>query len=295
MLRRLEVFLIAAVFIFMSAVVLIIYSKQREQEFKAHHMIIQKAAVNGAAYAIDLQLVNKQRHVRLFADEYAKLLTHLNMYPQDSKTEDDIKTRLQQRFPDFFTYTITDKSGTPKLFDIESFVGEACQRDLSSFVKGLQHKTKKDVVRNKIFIHPQSLHYHYDVMAPLYQNGGGGSADIFFISFYLKEISNILKTHETPGNQLILVKQSDSSLIEVNSTGARDKISREIRLNKDEMRHIEVFKDIPGTDWRLINLADSTYLKQYKMGLWKEAGIILLIEFISIFLLIFILLRLRSK
>lgn len=293
MLKQLEVFLVAAVFIFMSAIVLIIYSKQREQEFKAHSILIQKSAVDGAAYAINQQLVNKQRHVRLFADEYANLLSHLNTFPQDTKTEEDIKTRLNQRFTDFFTYTITDQNAVPKLFDIESLVGEACQRDLSSFVKSIQYKTNKDIFHNKIFIHPQSLHYHYDVMAPLYKTEG--KADIFFISFYLKDISNILKTHETPGNQLILVKQSETDLIEVTSKGARDKISRGTRLNKDEQIQIVVYKNIPGTDWRLVNLADINYEKQYKKGLWKEAGIILLIEIISIFLLMFVLLRLRNK
>lgn len=63
-------------------------------------------------------------------------------------------------------------------------------------------------------------------MAPLYSNGT--SPGIFFISFYPSEIIDVLKTREVPGQNLMLVKQSGPSLIEVTSHGARDKLKRDI-------------------------------------------------------------------
>lgn len=293
MLKRLEVFLIAAVFILMSAVILIIYSKQREQEFKTHNTLIQTASVTGAAYALILQLANKKRHVRLFSEEYESLLNHLVIFPQDTKTEGDIKKRLHQRFPDFFTYTITDQTAVPKLFDIDSFVGEACQHDLSNYIKKIKNVSDKTKLHNKIFIHPLSEHYHYDIMSSF--GNTKNIINVFFVSFYLKEIVDILKTHETPGNQLFLLRQSDPSLIEISSRGVRDKISRDIRLSKNEQQRIQIVKNISGTDWHIANLPNNTYEKKYRLGLWKEAGLILLIETLSILLLIYVLFKLAKK
>lgn len=282
--------MIAAVFILITAIILIIYSMQREHEFKSHNLTTQKAIVNGAAYAINLQLLEKQRHVHLFADEYAKLFVLLNNNPGNEKVENDITTRLQQRFPDFFTFTITDNRGIPKLLNIESLVGHACQLDLNNFAKRLGRNNGD--LQNKIFVHPQPFHYHYDVMAPFYTNiHKRGVPQIFFISFYLKEIIDILKTHEIPGQTLMLVKQSDTSLIEVTSKGARDKLKRKLNLSQEEQRRINVYQNIPGTDWRLINLPDTSYEKKYLQGLWMEAFIILFVVTLALFLLIIIIIK----
>lgn len=291
MLKRLEVFLIAALFVLITAIILIVYTKQREQEFKTHNSIIQKAVVHGAAYAINLQLLDKHRHVRLFTDEYARLFLRLTNFPADEKTANNIKSRLQQRFTDFFTFTITDQNAMPVLQDIESLVGDACQLDLSNFAKNISSKNRES--QNKVVIHPKPLNYHYDIMAPLYSNGRGAS--IFFTSFYLKEITDILKTHELPGQSLMLVKQSDSGLIEVTSEGARDKLSRDIRLTEKELGRVKVFENIPATDWRLVNLPDADYEKQYLQGLWKEAIIILFIVTLALFLLIVVLIKISGR
>ena len=90
MLKQLEIFLIAAMFVLITAIILIIYTMQREQEFKDHHNTIQQSSVHGASYAINLQLLNKHRHVRLFLDEYTQLFSRLNMFPMDEKTSNDI-------------------------------------------------------------------------------------------------------------------------------------------------------------------------------------------------------------
>lgn len=291
MLKRLEVFLIAALFILITAIILIINSKQREQEFKTHSSIIQKAAVHGAAYAINLQLLDKHRHVRLFSDEYARLFLQLNNFPADEKTANDIKARLQQRFPDFFAYTITDPNAVPVLLDLDLQIGDACKLDLSNFASSI--KSNNRGLQNEVFIHPQPFHYHYDIMAPLYTPGA--AARIFFISFYLKEITDILKTHELPGQNLILLRQSDPTLIEVTSQGVRDKLTREIRLSKAEQNRIKVFENIPGTDWRLANLPDAAYEKQYLQGLWKEAFIILLTVSLAMFFLIIVLIKFPGR
>lgn len=291
MLKRLEVFLIAAIFILITAVILIIYSTQREKEFQQNTSAIEQATINGAAYAINLKLLEKHRHVQLFANEYGRLLVQLNNNPNNEKIENDIKTRLQQRFSDFFTFTITDSNGRPRLVNIDSLVGHACEMDLSNYAKKIS--SSKNNYQNTVFIHPQPFNYHYDIMSPLIT--GAPNPSVFFVSFYPKEVSDILKTHALPGQQLFLVKQSDPALIEISQTGARDKLKREIRLSRNEQRNIHTFKNIPGTDWRLVNVSDKKYADAYKKGLWKEAIIIMVIVTIALFLIMFVLIKGRSK
>ncbi|MCK5918225.1 MAG: hypothetical protein KAG34_07355 [Cocleimonas sp.] len=291
MLKQIEIFAIAMMFVLITAIILIIYTMQRGQEFKAHQSTIQKATVHGAAYAVKLQLANKHRHVRLFLDEYEKLVTHLILFPTDTKTASDIKERLQQRFTDFFTFTVTNQKGVPLLLDFDSLVGDACMVDLQQYFKSI---SRKEVALNKVFVHPQPYHYHYDIMAPLYSSRAG--AHIFFASFDLRDIIDIIRTHEIPGQTLMLVKRSDPTLIEAAKQGARDKLTfREVRLSKEEQQAIRVYENIPDTDWRLVNIPDADFERHYLRGLWIEAAIIIFIVTLALLLLIFILARYNTE
>lgn len=284
MLKQLVVFVIAMMFVLITAIILIIYTIQRGEEFKAHQSVIQKAAVQGAAYAIKLQLSNKHRHVRLFLEEYEQLASQLITFPNDLKTKNNVRTRLEQRFTDFFAFTITNQEGAPLLVDFEGFVGDACMLDLKKYFNSTQ---RESVALNTIFVHPQPDHYHYDIMAPLYSHKS--DVNIFFVSFDLRDIVDILRTHEIPGQKLILVKHSDPAFIEVSRLGTRDKLmSREPRLTEAEQQSIRVYKNIPDTDWRLVNIPDVDFEKHYLQGLWKEAGIIITVVTLALLLLIFI-------
>ena len=291
MLKRMELFSVASIFVLMISIILIVYTMEREQEFIAHNNEIQTASVHGAAYAINLQLQNKHRHVRLFLDEYSRLFLHLDNYPDDEETSENIKRRLQQRFTDFFTYTITDQNGVPVMTDIESLVGDACQADLNNFADNI--KRNHGNLQNETFVHPQPFNYHYDVMAPLETNHSG--VRIFFSSFYLNEIVDILKTHEVPGQTLMLVRQSNPGLIEASREGARDKLTRDINLAPEERIRITVYEDIPDTDWRLVNLPDANFEKDYLHGLWKEVVILLIIITLALFILIIVLIKISKK
>jgi hypothetical protein len=260
---------------------------EREQEFKEHNSNIQNVLVESAAYAINQQLQNKRRHVALFLEEYEKLFTHLDRFPEDEQTLSNINYRLQQRFTDYFTFTISNAEGEPVLTDIDTLVGEACQRDLQNYSGKVRRQNK--VVHNEVFVHPQPYHYHYDIMAPL--NTRGNSARIFFVSFYLDEIADILKRHEIPGQQLLLVRQSDPDIIEVSRQGARDKLQRDAELSFSEKARILVFANIPDSDWRLVNLPDDNFEREYVSNLWTEVIIMLSILAIGLFFLI----RLMSK
>lgn len=282
--RQIQAFFIASVLVLLTGVILIVYTMEREQEFKSYTTNIQKVIVESAADAIDVQLQNKRQHVELFLDEYSMLFSRLERYPEDEVNVNKITHRLQQRFKDFFTFTITDAEGVPVLMDIEELVGEACQKDLQNYSGKVKRHQNDNVMHNEVFLHPQPFHYHYDIMSPLPSQKG--SKRIFFASFYLDEIASILKTHEIPGQQLLLVRQSDPSLIEVSRRGARDKLERDPRLTIDEQARSLVFENIPESDWRLINLPDPKFEEKYVGGLWREVVIMLIILAVGLFIII---------
>ncbi len=284
MITRLHLALIVALSIVFTAIVLVIFTQHREQDYYQQQLQIQKAMVEGAAKDISYRLTAQIKNARLFGDEYRELIRHLTRNPDDDYTFNVIEKRLQQRFPNVSSFTIASGRGVPLLEDVEARVGEVCQRDIASFSTEVK-RVNKDV-RNPVFIHPQAGNYHYDIMSSF--EGKDGFNKVFFASFDPKPIQQILKSREIPGHRLMLVKTDDDTLVEVSSDGTRDIMAREARLTKEEQMSIKASKALPGTNWTMVDIQDSEYFKSYIDALWKEAGILLLIVALSNILIFFI-------
>jgi hypothetical protein len=286
MISRLHLFIIVTISLLLTSVILIMYTQQREQDFMQHRLEIQKAMVEGTASEISYRIENQIRMVQLFNDEYRLLLSHLAQFPQDENTREIIDTRLTQRFSGKETFTITDSQGNPILDDFEGRVGDICKRDISSFSTEVKHFKHSKPVSNAIFIHPQTGHYHYDVMAAV--KDGSMARSIFFVSFSPEPIQNILKSRELPGHELMLTRLHDNTLIEISSAGTRDIMARDGRLKKKEFQTVNISRPIPHTDWVLIDLKDPVYEQDYIRRLWKESSGIILIVAITNLIIFFI-------
>lgn len=276
MIPRIQALLIAGMTLLITVLVLIVFTQQRERDFTERQDQAQLALVRGAAHAITMHLLEREKNIRLFTDEYRQLFSRLLSYPSDENIRASIDLRLKERFSDYQGFTITNARAEPLTM---TNIGTVCRGDVSSFSRELRRSGVKNKAHNQIFIHPQPGNFHFDVMAPLGLQAGSGR--VFFVSFGTQEIVEILKTHEIPGNQLMLVRNDDFSLIEIASEGARDEIVREIRLSDAERGHITTFEEIAGTKWRLIDLPDIEYQQRFRKNLWKEAGIIVLIFLIA--------------
>jgi hypothetical protein len=261
------------------------YTQQREREFVDHQLEIQHAMVEGVARDISYRLEEQIRHVRLFNDEYRQLLAHLARYPRDEHSKELVYARLKERFPNVDAFTITNAAGIPVLDDFEGNIGEVCQRDISTFSSEVKRLNNTDKAQNAIFIHPQPDRYHYDVMVDIKDGSPHAGNSILLVSFKPISIQNILKSREIPGHKLMLTKLRDRSLIEINDEGTRNMMAREGRLSKDELLSVKASKNIPNTDWVMIDLKDSSYEEAYIKRLWKESGgIILIVAVTNIFI-----------
>jgi len=265
---RIWTFLIVSLLFVATAMTMIMYTKHRETAFLDRQVVVHEVIVHSTAFAVSEQILREQRNVQLFADEYRKMIIRLAQYPTDEATRASLNTRLHQRFPNALTFTITNSQGVTILSDIDSLVGETCRNEIVDYYR--LAKTAGAKARNPILIHPQPDNYHYDVMAQV-----GDS--VFFVSILPKAVTEILRNHQIPGHELILVKKQDLSLIEIAAKGVRDVLVRDIRLSQEERERIRTAESVIGTEWRLIDLPEAKYAEEYQRQLWKEATMVLMI------------------
>ena len=260
-----------------TAMTMIMYTKQRETAFLDRQMLVHKAIVHGTAFAVSEQILNEQRDIQLFTDEYQQLITRLTQYPTDEATRASLNTRLHQRFPDALTFTITNSQGATILSDIDSLVGATCRTEIADYYR--LAKTAGAKARTPVLIHPQPDNYHYDVMAQV------GDV-VFFVSILPKVVTEILRNHQIPGHELILVRAQDLSLIEIAAKGVRDVLVRDTRLSQEEQQRIRAAENVIGTEWRLIDLPEPQFADEYQRQLWKEATMVLMILALGGFMMI---------
>ncbi len=268
MLTRIQSLYVVGLLLLATAMILVVYTHQRQQEFDAYHRALEDAVVQGAARALTLQVAERQRNVTLFAEEYGRTIGRLVQQPDDEATEEWLRHRLAQRFEDFLTFTVAGPRGEPLLANFDMRIGEVCRRDLGHFYSQLKAGSQRP--GNRIFIHPQPGMYHYDVMAPLQIPGRG--ADIFFVSFRPDALARTLRQFQLPGHRLLLTRRSDDPLIEIAAEGARDRLRRDLRLTDAELNRVRAAANIAGTDWRLIDLPDPAVRAANRRHLLREAG-----------------------
>jgi hypothetical protein len=275
-------FLVVAISFIAMTMTMVMYTKQREIAFLDRQEMVDKAIVHGTAFAVSEQVLQEQRNVQLFADEYRELITRLAQYPTDKVTRSSLKHRLQQRFPDSLTFTMTNAQGITILSDVDLLVGKVCRREISDYYK--LAKSAGIRARNPVVIHPQPGHYHYDVMAQV-------GDIVFFVSILPRAVAELLRNHQVPGHELMLVKKQDLSLIEIASKGVRDVLVRDVRLSQKESERIRVAESVKGTEWRLIDLPELQFEEEYQRQLWKEASVVLMILALAGFLMMMLVWR----
>ncbi len=290
MASRIQSLMLILLLLIVAAIILIAGTIQREHDFEINQRAVQLALANGAANEVGERILQQRENLRLFADEYRDSIARLAMRPDDNRLNESIQRRLAQRFPDRLAFTITTSSGAPLVQDIDTLIGDVCQLDITHFIK--EAARSRAPRGNLVFIHPQPGNYHYDLMA---RWGSGKHGGVFFVSFKPEDVVRLLRNYQLPGHELLLVKASDPSLIEVSADGARDRLKRDIRLNAGEQRVARLGKSIRGSDWRMIDLPDQAFAKRYKNRLWLEAGIIFAMVFVASLVMLVLIWRLSGR
>jgi PAS domain-containing protein len=228
-----------------SALLLYWHVEETHSRFRDNQEALMRQSTEGAARTIALVIESARRSVDLFADKDSAIIAKLAANPEDDEAAMEIKRDLQLAIPENFAYTIGDEFGEVVLADFEGKIGEVCMTDIRQFASGIADQ--------EVFIHPNPLGHHFDIMTNWSHEGRHG---VFFVSFSPELIARVLANSELHGHRLMLINRQREGLIEVTSTGARDKLKRKPYLSSEELERIGHRVAVPGTLWELVDLPE---------------------------------------
>ncbi|MDH5612002.1 MAG: GGDEF domain-containing protein [Gammaproteobacteria bacterium] len=235
-------------------------ANDRYNDFFQAHQQSAKKAVQVAAAEIKEIIDNKRRAVGYFADDNRSLILDLSLHPDEVGLHDELNQRIARSVPDFFASNIVTASGDLIIGDFEGKVGELCLADIKHFI---------GANRQQVRVHPNNDTYHYDVLTQLPDDREG---KLFFVSFNLNELSDLLELIQPTRHELLLVNEGMQNLIEINSKGGRDVISDRLdyRLTGEELSRIMSSAKIDDTVWSVIDLHQPGLLAEYRKKTFSE-------------------------
>lgn len=265
--NRLGLFSYTLVFIFVTVIAVgaLLYwnLQQRISDFNENQHRLMEGSVISASNELSFLVEDLRRRVSIFAEEHVEEIVQIAK-DRDFDTLDELRKSVRRRFPNSFTYTVTSDKGELFVEDFEGHVGQVCKNDIIKFA-GDEHK-------KEVYVHPNPLGYHFDIMAKWRDPNNKSLTGVFFVSFLLDDISRLLKNGELPGHKLILTKQDDPDLIEVTAQGGRNELSRDTHLNPDELSRVGYKKDVPGSFWTLSDLPPMGAVAERRRELMVEAA-----------------------
>ena len=257
------------------AIMLVWISTSRFDDFNTYHKAIAQESTASAANEITAFIAEKKRLVKVFGINHKDIINALVNDPENDELNEKFKQRIQTYFPDYFTFTITDKAGTPFAEDFDGLVGDLCMTDLKAFAESNVQLPR---------IHPHSETYHFDVLTR--QSGSNGEV-ILFISFDAEILGHILKSAQTKGHQLMLIRPQVSNLIEVTEKGARNTLDRDdFRMSTNENARILLSKAIQDTDWHIVDLHEPDLFSDFTKTMLMSNLLIFFLFLITILIML---------
>ena len=242
------------------------YVDRGHESYLDNQQALMQQSTRGAARIIELYLKEVRRRVDQFSEQEGGLIGKLASNPEDEEMQEQFTSRVKRFFPDYFVYTITDNLGEVLLDDFEGKVANLCKTDIHQFAVGEQQK---------VFIHPNPLGYHFDIMAKW--KNRAGNRGVFFISINPKILSRILANSQLHDHKLILLHRDKPGFIEITADGTRAELPDEIHLSPEEMARIGFTTDVEGSLWTLAELPAANLFAAHKALLWRRAVSIFLV------------------
>ncbi len=208
---------------------------------------------------IESYLSNLQDKITIKSYQYQDELIKIFQNADDNdELLEEIQHKIKKELPNVNLTTLADENGEMIITDFDGYINDICQKNLVDFSKSN---------RFEIRIHPNSLQYHFDIMVR-YKIPKKNISGIFFTSFVSDGLKEILKQGEIAQNKLLLMFNPIPDLIEVDSSGNRQQLNREIKLSASEINRISIRETINNTSWTLVNLPAEDLLVNEKMRIY---------------------------
>jgi len=232
----------------------------RYQAFISSHEDKANNTTKVVAFEINKTIREKQRIIDIFIDSSKDLIAELSDDPEDEGLYQLLTERLRKYQPDFFTFNIMNLAGEPVIGDFDGNVGELCLEDLRDYIKNGEQNIR---------LHPNNNAYHFDIASTFSVNG---VKQIFFVSFYTDEISDMLSSVQSEGHSLILINKEANNLIEMTTQGNRKTISgrMDFRMNGDESFRVLSATKVKGTSWHVVDMRNDGLFMAYRNKIITE-------------------------
>jgi diguanylate cyclase (GGDEF)-like protein len=233
----------------------------RYQTFISSHVDKANNTTNLVAFEINKILKERKRIVDMFIESSIELITDLSDNPEDDVAYQKISERLKKYLPDFSAFNIMTMTNEPVIGDFNGDISELCLQDLGYFIaNGKQH----------IRLHSSGNNaHHYDIASKYLVNG---VQKIFFVSFYVNEISDMLSSVQSENHSLILINKGENNLIKVTPEGSRksDSARLDFRMNGDENFRVLSTTHVKGTDWDVVDMHNEGLFTDYRNRIIRE-------------------------
>jgi PAS domain S-box-containing protein len=242
------------------------YVDRSHESYLNSQQALMQQSTRGAARIIELYIKEIRRRVDLFTEVEGETISNLSRHPGDEALEEQFRNTVIRHFPDFFAYTITNNLGEVLLDDLEGKVASLCQNDIHNFAAGEDQK---------VFIHPNPLGYHFDIMSNW--ETLAGDRGIFFVSLNPAVLARILANSQLHDHRLILLHRDRPDLIEITAEGTRPELQRAINLDPEEMQRIGFAAAVEGSLWTLVDLPAANLFAAHRNMLLHQAATVFLV------------------
>lgn len=259
----------------------VIWSAHRDVENfnSAERLEMERSAVETGNYIRDF-VEQRKILVEAFAQSHAELLGRIVTNPDNETLQEDLAKQVEAFFPKHLAFTARRSDGEFVPDDLGEFVGEACRVDMHAFAARLAEDADDGDGSHghhgharhaySPFIHPQPFNYHFDISAGW--ESSGDEEGLLMISFPPEALVAMLRGHELPEHQLLLLRRDVPDLIEVTSTGSRETLDRDGRLSPAEADALGIRYPVEGTRWDVAYLPSVAFLAGYRNEAYFAAG-----------------------
>jgi len=212
------------------------------------------------AFEINKTLKEKRRIIDIFVDSYSESIIELSSNPEDEGLYYYLAERLRKYYPDFASFNIINASGEIIVDDFDGAIGDLCIEDVEHFMRSGEQRAR---------LHPNAQAYHYDIFSRF---NFDNKRMVFFVSFNVSEITDILSSVQSESHSLALVNKEADNLIEVTSQGGRQVLSGRLdfRMKGDELFRVLSSTKVKDSSWHVVDMRDEDLFNDFRDGIVKE-------------------------
>ncbi|BCN92622.1 hypothetical protein THMIRHAM_04070 [Thiomicrorhabdus immobilis] len=238
---------------------------------------LQQTLMQQQAYQTAKDIKNQ---VNIYRNQMAAIsldpswISNLSLFRDMTVLQKSMHDRLQLYFPNMYAFSIADDNGAQLGGDIELFVADVCQADISNLAT--MFNPQVPYFDYEPYIHPKDGAYHFDVMIPIFVQG---KKLVFFMSFKANILTRILHEHIISEHRSFLVRKDIPDLIEVSDKHVRDELKRPFRLSESEVKRVAATAFVDNTRWKVVVVENSEIMNNFKYERFLDFIILFLILF----------------